>query len=514
MDLKKLFHNVPDLLTPAERIPSLEISQVVFDSRKVKPGSLFVAMKGLSSDAHAFIPDAIQRGASAVTGMEPLDLGKVPYIQVTDSRQALAYISSNWYDNPSRKMTVIGVTGTDGKTTTTNLIDAILRHAGLKTGMVSTVNAVIGDKELDTGFHVTTPDAPDLQFYLSEMVKAGVTHAILETTSHGLAQHRADACDFDIGVVTNVTHEHLDFHGDYDHYLESKALLFHKLSETAPKNGKSFGIGVLNADDRSYPALSAINGFEKITYSVKDQADLYAQNVHIHQDGMEFDVVTKLGVLHIKTHLVGEYNIANILAVLGACLFGLRIEPKLAAEGISKLKAIPGRMETIDLGQNFHAVVDFAHTPFALEAALHAGRATDPQRVIVVFGSAGLRDRAKRRMMAATAVQKADISIFTAEDPRTESLADILAEMADEAVAHGGVEGDNFYRIGDRRDAIRFALQLAEPGDLVMACGKGHEQSMCFGTTEYAWDDRLAMKAALAELLQIPGYEMPYLPEA
>ena len=370
----------------------------------------------------------------------------IPYIRLEDSRQALTWLSAAFYDWPGRKLTVIGVTGTDGKTTTTNLIYRILLAAGEKAGMVSTVNAVIGNEVLDTGFHVTTPDAHDLQRYLARMVKSGLTHAVLETTSHGWAQHRADACEFDIGVVTNITHEHLDQHGSFENYRAAKARLFSSLERTLPKPQGNPRLAVINHDDCSFEFLDQFIKTEKLNYGLQEASDLRAVDVSYMSTGTTFTAVHPDFRIGISTVLVGEYNVSNCLAALGVCVNGLGIEPAIAAQGIAALDGIPGRMERIDTGQNFAAIVDFAHTPNALKVTLQAARDMLPPapdgvrkpRVIVVFGSAGLRDREKRRMMAETSVRMADVSVLTAEDPRTESLDGILEEMAAGAVQAGG----------------------------------------------------------------------------
>jgi len=512
MKLDSLFNNISIQVLQPREIPAEEIEGIVFDSRQVKPGFLFVALQGFSMDGHRYIADAVERGAAAVVGTQPLaDIG-VPYIQVEDSRKALATLAAAWHGYPARSLTMIGVTGTDGKTTTTNLLNQILIRAGLRTGMISTVNAVIGSREVDTGFHVTTPDAPDVQAYLAEMVKAGLTHVVLETTSHGLAQQRVEACEFDIAVVTNITHEHLDFHGSYESYRSAKARLFHYLKETAPKAQGNPRLAVLNKDDSSYEYLSLIEGIQQVSYSLKPSADLWAEDIIYSPEGIRFIAVGKNFRQPVISRLVGAFNISNILAAMTTAIYGLNISPQITADGIASLDAVPGRMERINLGQAFTAIVDFAHTPNALKVALQAVRQMTAGRVIAVFGSAGLRDRAKRKMMAEVSIELADLTILTAEDPRTESLDGILAEMADAAVSKGGEEGKTFWRVPDRGEAIRQAIRLAKPGDLVVACGKGHEQSMCFDQTEYAWDDRTAMRAALAESLLKDGPDMPVLP--
>lgn len=493
------------------------INGIVEDSRRVQPGNLFVAYKGGTFDGHKYILDAIQKGALAILGTQPISGLPVPYVQVSDSRLALAQIAAAYYDYPARKLLVIGITGTDGKTTTSNLVFSILKQAGLSVSMISTVNAIIGNQEVDTGFHVTTPDALDVQNYLAQMVKSGSTHAILEATSHGLAQHRVSACDFDIGVITNITHEHLDYHGSYEAYRSAKGLLFNSLEYSSLKTFNPPRCAVLNFDDASYSYLAQISRVTQLSYGANTNANVQAKDILDSPDGLTFTVEGKRldgseWTIPVKTTLVGVYNVSNILAALATCVGVLGIDPQVARIALQQVKKVPGRMEFIKMGQSFLAIVDFAHTPNALKQTLAAARSLTDSRVIAVFGSAGLRDREKRRMMAETSASMADITILTAEDPRSESLALILEEMAEGIRSKGGVEGVDYWRIEDRGDAIRFAVQLASQGDIVLACGKGHEQSMCFGETEYAWDDRVAMQTALSELLGIPGPEMPYLP--
>jgi UDP-N-acetylmuramoyl-L-alanyl-D-glutamate--2,6-diaminopimelate ligase len=533
------------------------VTTITADSRQVKPGALFVACTGGAADGHRYIPDAIAKGAAAVVGEQPLTGLAVPYIQVENSRQALAYLTAALYGYPARKLTMIGITGTDGKTTTTNLLYQIMLTAGIKAGMISTVNAVIGDQVLDTGFHVTTPDAPDVQRYLSMMLAAGLTHVVLETTSHGWAQYRVDACEFDIGVVTNITHEHLDYHGSYDAYRTAKARLFQSLAETQVKPQGNPRLAVLNRDDSSYEYLSSViqsagsqrlsaigHRLSAISYGLGEGADVRAENIVYDASGFQFTIKNGEQRVAINSKLIGSFNISNCLAALTAAVAGLGIDPETAAHGIAAFSGVPGRMERIDLGQPFIAIVDFAHTPNALRVALETargmleilprsneareGRSTftknkktsrasllrgeEKGRIIAIFGSAGLRDREKRRMMAEVSAELADITVLTAEDPRTESLDGILEEMANGARSKGGVEAQTFWRVPDRGEAIRFGVQMAQPRDVVIACGKGHEQSMCFGATEYPWDDRVAMRAALSELLGLPGPQMPYLP--
>jgi len=497
-------------------VNDVEITGIAWDSRQVQPGDVFFALKGGNFDGHCFINAAIDQGAAAVVGSQPLKELKVPYVQIMeDDRVALAKFSAAFYDYPSRKLVMIGITGTDGKTTTSNLVHHILRTAGLATGMITSVNALIGDHALDTGFHVTTPESPDIQRYLAQMVTAGLTHTVLETTSHGLAQHRAAEVDFDLAAVTNVTHEHLDYHRTYQGYLQAKGLLVESLAYGETKKSVE-KLAVLNKDDESYPYLTGLTSVRQLSYSPSgnQEADIWAENITSTPTELSFSVIGKGDPFNIHTPLIGHYNVANGLAAIGLTVFGLGIPIPVVQAAFESAPGVPGRMERIDLGQDFLAIVDFAHTPNAIREALRTARELTEGKVIAVFGSAGLRDIEKRKLMPEIASGLADEVILTAEDPRTESLDDILADMAEGAIRGGGIEGKTFWREPDRGAALRLAVRRAKPGDLVITCGKGHEQSMCFGEVEYAWDDRTALRAALADLLGLPGYEMPYLPTA
>lgn len=485
------------------------ITQVTADSREVRPGALFVAVEGGTSDGHRYIPNALASGAVAVVGTADRtpDSGAwaTPYIQVDNARLALARLAASFYDFPSRQLRLIGVTGTDGKTTTTHLITHLLRQAGMHPGMISTVGAHIGEQALDTGLHVTTPDAPDVQRYLAQMVEAGCDIAVLETTSHGLHQGRVAACDFDVAVVTNVTHEHLDYHGTWQAYLEAKALLFRSLSTSAPKRVVGADatwwqpkVAVLNADDASYEVLHRITVDARLSYSLESPtADVVADSIVFHPDRTTFVARTPVGTTQVESTLVGMFNVYNGLAAISTGLaIGLPLQQAVAA--MATLPPVDGRMERIYLGQDFAAIVDFAHTPASLQRALEAARLMTGGKVIAVFGSAGLRDALKRPLMAEIAARLADITILTAEDPRTESLDLILAQMAEGARRAGAVEGKRFFRIPDRTAAIQAAVDQAQAGDVVLICGKGHEQSMCFGATEHPWRDQAVLAWALA----------------
>ncbi len=522
MKLSQLLLALPGVTLPAP-VGDTEISAIVSDSRRVSPGALFVAIRGETSDGHAFIPQAIAAGAAAVLGepasglsqaMGAVDDGRrtVPYVQVPDSREALAWLAAAWYGYPARKLVVIGVTGTDGKTTTTNLIHSVLTAAGRRAGMISTVNAVIGDRAYDTGLHTTTPDAPDVQHYLAEMVAAGMTHVVLETTSHGLVQHRVTACEYDVAVLTNITHEHLDYHKTFEEYRAAKARLFEGLMSAARKPDVP-KISVLNADDPSFEVLSRIPADVHLSYGVTAPADIAACDIAFRSGVTRFKAITPDGVIPVELPLVGAFNIANALATIAVGV-GLGVPATAIQAGLAAVRAIPGRMERVDAGQDFLALVDFAHTPNALQRALETVRTLAPGRIITVFGAAGRRDATKRPLMGAVAARLANRVILTAEDPRTESLDDILAALAAGCESEGKVEGRDFWRIPDRGEAITFAVAMAEPGDAVIVCGKGHEQSMAFGMAEYPWDDRVALRAALEYRLGRGPQPASHLPTA
>lgn len=498
-------------------VPDLKIAVkgIKYDSRQVHPGDIYVALPGKNTDGHKYIDQAVMNGAAIVIGNQPVEAWvslHVPYLMVDDSREALANLSAAFFGYPARFMTIIGVTGTDGKTTTCNLLYHILKTNGFKSGMITTVNAQIGDQILDTGFHVTTPEAPAIQAYLNQMLDSGISHVILETTSHGLSQKRVSGCEYDIAIVTNITHEHLDYHGTLESYRASKAKLFSMLAETKVKKRGNIRLAIINKDDTSYNFLEKFISVQHKSYSVNHDADLKAERINFSKEGIEFTAKGRDFETVVKCHLTGKYNVSNCLAAMAAAIFGLGIDPKVAAKGIASLDSVPGRMELIEMGQEFNAIVDFAHTPNALSNVIMDARNFTSGRIITVFGSAGLRDREKRRLMAEISARLADISIITAEDPRTESLELILTEMGKAAELEGAVFGKTLFLEPDRGAALKKAIKLADKTDTIIACGKGHEQSMCFGDVEYPWDDRIAFKSAISQALNVPGPEMPYLP--
>jgi UDP-N-acetylmuramoyl-L-alanyl-D-glutamate--2,6-diaminopimelate ligase len=535
MELDRLAANLPAMLWAGGSL-NVQVSHITADSRQVTPGALFVAYRGVGADGHRFIPDALARGAGAVVGELPIDALPVrppAYIQTADGRAALAWLSAAWHGNPSHAMALVGITGTDGKTTTANLLHSILRAAGRRSGLISTVSAVIGDATHDTGLHTTTPDAPDIQRYLAKMRDADAEVAVLEVTSHGLAQHRVTGCAFDVAVITNITHEHLDAHGAFTAYRDAKAQLFRSLLTSHAKPGLT-KTAVLNQDDASFGFLAAIPVARQIVYGIaaagERQPDgrplslskggapplvLRATGIRHAPAGAEFDLLfsaAHLPPLHLATPLIGGFNVSNILAAAGAAT-ALNISGEAIRVGVQAMRGIPGRMERIHRGHPFTAIVDFAHTPNALTQALTTvrGLLVPGGRLIVLLGSAGLRDREKRRLMGEAAARLADFTVITAEDPRTEDLGTIMAETAAALERAGRQEGQSYVRIADRQRAILFAVQQARPGDLVILCGKGHEQSMCFGTVEHPWRDQDALAWALDALRGIAPPAPPFV---
>ena len=393
--------------------------------------------------------------------------------------------------SPSRAVKVIGVTGTDGKTTTVHLIHHILSESGKSASMISTVGAKIGDKSIDTGLHVTTPEPFKVQRLLRKIANSGSEYTVIEVTSHGLAQERVAFVKFFAGIITNITHEHLDYHKTYENYVASKAKLLNNVNYR-----------VLNADDDSYEKLKEKGGGQLISYGINKSADFEARNIRLGKRNMEFEICCeqkrkRRETIKIKAPIAGKYNVYNILAAF-AITKSLGVETKKAVAAVKNFQGIPGRMQYIDEGQGFDVIVDFAHTPQALKEALEALKQMKKGKLIAVFGSAGERDVGKRAMMGKVSAQLADGSIFTAEDPRSEDVNKIMSQIAEGALNAGGIANRTFWKIADRAEAINTAVQtLASEGDTVAIFGKGHEKSMNIGGVEYPWSDETIARNVL-----------------
>jgi UDP-N-acetylmuramoyl-L-alanyl-D-glutamate--2,6-diaminopimelate ligase len=487
----KLAKLVYDALGVRLSLPDTEVLRVVQDSRRLEPGvpAVFVARRGGALDGHRFAAQAVAQGAVAVVG-EALPeeqrqfpwYGLVPYIYVPDDKAALARLAATLYQHPSRKLFCLGVTGTDGKTTTSYLLHYLLSPS-FPTGLLSTAGVRIGGEAVTLPGHFTTPEAPEVQELLVRCVAAGCTHAVIESSSHGLAQRRLDEVDYDVGVWTNLSPEHLDFHGTLKAYRDAKA----ELMARAP-------VSVLNLDDREY-GYFASKAPRHISYGLAEGAAWRAVDVRETPGTLSWTLERRGARVPAVLPMVGRYNVLNALAALGAASeAGIALEVLLGR--LATFPGVPGRMQVVQ-GEPFAVVVDFAHTPAALTKALEALRPQAAGRLVVVVGAAGERDPGKRAPLGESAAQHADLAVFTEEDSRSEDVAVILEAMAGGAEGAGSVRDETFWLVPDRREAIRRALELAEPGDLVLLAGKGHETTLERRSQTLPWDEVAEVRAAL-----------------
>lgn len=472
----------------------VQIRGITYDSRTVCPGDLFVALVGSDFDGHDFIPEAVARGAAALL-VERIVPEPVPQIVVANSRAALSGIASEFYRHPSTQIGLIGITGTDGKTTTSYITDHILRATGLRTGLIGTIAIRIGDSEDLHASRQTTPESNDVHKYLRQMVDLDVDWAVLEATSHGLAMHRLDHVEFAIGAVTNITHEHLDYHGTIAAYRLAKGRLLQRVAANR-------GAVVLNADDVGAMAVAPLaEGASVVRYSTMDPgADIRATDIEATGRGTSFWLeADRWNPLRVQLPLIGGFNVANALCASGIALAaGVRL-PDIGA-ALQSTPAVPGRLARIDGGQPFNLVVDYAHTPDSLSKVLTLLRGLNPGgRLIAVFGSAGERDVAKRPLQGEVSARLADITIVTTEDPRNEDPEAINAQIAAGAERAGAKRGINLFDDVDRRNAVRHAIALAQPGDCILLAGKGHEQSIIWGGQKLPWDEATVARELLRE---------------
>ena len=467
-------------------IPVGEVRALAYDSRRVSPGTLFFAVPGEHVDGHDFAASAAGAGAiGVVVERELVDLA-VPQLVVDRTRRALADAADAWFGRPSEQLTVIGVTGTDGKSTVTALAAEALRACRRHPGQIGTVFTGIFDDLEPNLARATTPEALELQELLARMVEAGNDSVVMEATSHGLALERTRNCRFDVGVVTNVTSEHLEFHGTVEAYRAAKA----RLVEEAP-------IAVLNAADPSFGYFRERARDRVLTYGIDVGADLRAGDLRADAAGTTFHLEAPRWQGEVRVALPGTFNVANALAALGV-VEALELDVHHAAGALEVTAGVPGRMERVDAGQPFTVIVDYAHTTDSLRKVLELLRPLTAGRLIVAFGSAGERDPTKRAPMGRVAAELADLVIVTDEDPRLEDPRAINEQIAEGARAAGARDGETLWVIDDRREAIGHAIGLARAGDVVLLAGKGHEQSMFHGTEARPWDDRTAARAALA----------------
>ena len=473
-----------------------EVTGLCYDSRRLKPGDCFVAVPGTHTDGHRYVETALRDGAVAAVVQRQAGTAW-PQVVVPDTRRALALMSTTLYRHPSRDMVVIGVTGTDGKTTTTTMIHQMLLSAGRRVGSMSTVDIRFGDAVDPNESRQTTLEALEIQEQLARMRDAGITYAVIETSSHGLALQRVVGVDYDVAVFTNIAHEHLDFHKTIEAYREAKAQLIDLTAGSARKGIDK--TAVLNRDDPSYAYLVNRPIARRITYGLQLDADLKAHRVDATPEGLLVEASTPLGPLTLRLKLSGRWNAANALAAAAAGVaVGLTLDE--IRQGLDSYSGVSGRMERVDLGQPFSVIIDYAHTPQSLEKVLRELRPITRGKLIAVFGSAGDRDREKRPWMGEIAARLSDYAVFTNEDPREEDAMTILSEIAAGAEEVGWTEGDQYARIEDRRQGIAHAVRRARPGDTVLLAGKGHERSILIGRGKEPWDERAAAEAAIRGL--------------
>jgi len=459
-----------------------DITGITYDSRRVMPGNLFVAVRGEHTDGHRYVEAAIDRGAAAVVleqkcGYNP----RATRITVADARRSMALASARFYNQPSHQLKVVGVTGTNGKTTTAFMVKAILEAAGLAAGLLGTVQYEIGPRIIPAWR--TTPESVEIQEMMNQMLRAGCSAVSMEVSSHALDQHRVESVDFDVAVFTNLSRDHLDYHGNLENYFEAKASLFTTLG-TMRKRGRA----VLNADSEYGRRLIARMGGENavLTYGVSCDAVIHAQDIRVSADGTYFVVRTPRGTMPIALPLIGRYNVSNALAAIGAGL-ALDVELPLIEQALAQLRPVHGRLERVPVNEEFNVYIDYAHTEDALRNVLTTVSELTRGRLIVVFGCGGDRDKGKREPMGRAACELADFSILTSDNPRNEDPLGILAqiERGFPAAAKG-----RYQVIPGRREAIERALVIARPGDSVLIAGKGHEAYQEFSDTVVPFNDR------------------------
>ena len=474
-----------------------EVQRIVYDSRRAGPGSLFVAIPGFHRDGASFAADAVARGAVAVVAERAVE-GGAPVAVCEDARIALADLAAELYDHPTARLRVVGVTGTDGKTTTAHLTSDVLEAAGETTGYATTVDFKIAGHEWANDTRQSTQEAVELQEFCAELLVAGGTWGVLEATSHALALHKLRGVAVDVAVFTNLSPEHLDFHGTIQRYLEAKGLLFEALADGPAKGVEK--AAVLNADDPHWRYLAdRVAGARVITYGLDALADVQGTILAADAAGSRLRIAAEGVKVELLLPLVGRFNVANALAAVAVGLAaGAPLEAARAA--LQRARPVRGRMERVDEGQPFSVLVDYAHTPEALEHVLALLRPLTPGRLIAVFGSAGERDRAKRPLLAAAAARHADLFVITQEDPRLEDPATILAEIEAGAREAGKRPEADYLVVGDRAAAVAAALGRAAPGDTVLLAGKGHEGSIIVGEEKRPYDEAATARAALRAL--------------
>ncbi|WP_430743129.1 UDP-N-acetylmuramoyl-L-alanyl-D-glutamate--2,6-diaminopimelate ligase [Bacillus atrophaeus] len=465
-----------------------DITSIEMDSREVKTGSLFVCVKGYTVDGHDFAQKAVENGASAIVAERELDVS-VPVTIVRNSQRALSVLSDAFYGQPTKQLQLIGITGTNGKTSTSHMVDEILKKAGKRTGLIGTMYIKIDEETFPV--KNTTPESVTLQKTFKKMNDNHVDTAIMEVSSHALSMGRVHGCDYDIAVFTNLTQDHLDYHKTMDEYRHAKSLLFSQLggafNHEKPKRA------ILNADDEASAYYEKVTAAHISTYGIKNDADVMAKHIKTTAQGTSFELVTNKGTKPITISLVGQFNVYNVLAAVATCI-AAGIPFETVAEAVEELHGVRGRFELVNKNQEFPVIVDYAHTPDSLENVLKTCKDMTEGKVFVVVGCGGDRDKTKRPKMAKIAVQLADEPIFTSDNPRSEDPLAILRDM------EAGVENEYYHSIANREQAIFFAIANARKGDVVLIAGKGHETYQQIGAETFDFDDAEVAARAIVEL--------------
>jgi UDP-N-acetylmuramoyl-L-alanyl-D-glutamate--2,6-diaminopimelate ligase len=483
MKLQKLLKNL-HLLIPFKG-EDLEITSIENDNRRVQNGSLFICIKGYTVDGHDFAEAAVKNGAAAILAERPIALD-VPVILVKDTTRAMAVLADTFYGQPTKKLHLIGITGTNGKTTTSHLIEKIMVDAGQRTGLIGTMYTKIAEETIET--KNTTPESLTLQKTFQQMVDRGVETAVMEVSSHALDLGRVHGCDYDVAVFTNLTQDHLDYHKTMDEYKRAKSLLFAQLGNTFNHQHPKFA--VLNADDQASEMYSRATAAHIVTYGIDMKADIQAKDIQMTSSGTSFNLIIETEIYPVQMQLIGKFSVYNVLASIAASLVS-GIEINQIIKSIESVEGVSGRFELVNAGQDFTVIVDYAHTPDSLENVLKTIQHIAKKKVFVIVGCGGDRDRTKRPLMAQIACQWATDPILTSDNPRSEDPLVILKEM------EAGVKGEKYKIIPDRKEAINTAIQQASKDDVVLIAGKGHETYQIIGNIVHDFDDRLVAREAI-----------------
>jgi len=476
--------------------PDVEVTGIAYDSRRVSPGDVFVAVEGLHVDGHAYLAEATAAGAAAVAVDREVKLPEgTAVLRMQSTRTGLADLAAEFYGRPSLRLKLAGITGTDGKTTTTHMAEHVLQASGITAGAMSTVAFKVSGHEVDNVTGQTTTEAPDVQAWLARMLDAGASCAVIETTSHALVQERVRACEFDVAAFTNVGHDHLDYHASWDDYLEAKARLIDITAHAADKGVEK--TAVLNRDDPSYDRLARRPIARRWSYGMTTASDLHPLDLTITGTGSRFRMKTPMGETEVSLHVPARFNIYNALCAAGVCLaLGVQVED--VGSGLAAFEGVRGRLELVDLGQDFRVYIDFAHAAGSLASALAELRPFTKGRLLVVFGSTARSDH-DRPGMGRAAAEFSDFFIITTDDPLSEDPAEIARDVQSGAV--GKSPGRDYEVVIDRRAAIRRAIEVARPGDTILLAGKGHERSMRTARGSEPWDERAEAELAIRERL-------------